>query len=96
MQKSNDLTMKQALELMLKKFKLEKRAAEEDIMKAWVKLMGAFVAGNTMKIELVKSKATIYLKSSVMRNEFSMEKQKLIDMLNEELGANILAEIEFK
>lgn len=96
MQKSNDLTMKEALELMLKKFKLEKRAAEEDIMKAWVKLMGAFVAGNTMKIELVKSKATIYLKSSVMRNEFSMEKQKLIDMLNEELGANILAEIEFK
>lgn len=96
MQKSNDLTMKQALELMLKKFKLEKRAAEEDIMKAWVKLMGAFVAGNTVKVELVKSKATIYLKSSVMRNEFSMEKQKLVDMMNEELGANILAEIEFK
>lgn len=96
MQKSNDLSMKQALELMLKKFKLEKRAAEEDIMKAWIKLMGSFVAGNTTKIDFVKSKAIIYLKSSVMRNEFSMEKQKIIDMMNEELGANILVEIEFK
>lgn len=96
MQKSNDLSMKEALELMLKKYKLEKRAAEEDILKAWVKIMGAFVAGNTVKVELVKSKASIYLKSSVMRNEFSMEKQKMIDMINDELGVKVVTEIEFK
>lgn len=96
MQKSNDLTLKEAMELMLKRFKLEQRVAETDILKAWVKSMGAFVAGNTTKVECVKNKATIYLKSSVMRKEFSMEKEKIIDMLNTELGDNILAEIEFR
>jgi hypothetical protein len=96
MQKSNDLTIKEALGLMLKKYKLEQKAAETDIFKAWIKSMGSFVAGNTTKVELVKSKATIYLKSSVMRKEFSMEKEKIIQLLNEELGENILVDIDFK
>ena len=96
MQKSNDLSLKEAIELMLKKYKLEQKATETDILKAWIKSMGAFVAGNTTKVECVKSKAVIYLKSAVMRKEFSMEKEKIIKMLNSELGGNILSEIEFK
>ena len=96
MQKSNDLSLKEALELMLKKYKLEQKATETDILHAWIKCMGAFVAGNTVKVEFVKNKATVYLKSAVMRKEFSMEKDKIIEMLNTELGGNILADIEFK
>ncbi len=81
---------------MLKKYRLEQKATETDILKAWIKSMGAFVAGNTTKVEFVKSRAIIYLKSSVMRKEFSMEKEKIIELLNKELGGNILAEVEFK
>ncbi len=96
MQKSNDITLKEALELMLKKYKLEKKVTEVEIMQAWVKSMGSFVAGNTTKVICMNDKATIYLKSSVMRNEFSMDKQKIIDTLNEELGSKLINEIEFK
>lgn len=96
MQKSNDLSLKEALELMLKKYKLEQKVSETDILKAWIKSMGSFVAGNTTKVEFYKAKAVIYLKSSVMRNEFSMEKEKIIENLNTELKANIITEIEFK
>jgi hypothetical protein len=96
MQKSNDLTLKEAMELMLKKFKLEQKVTETDILKAWIKLMGAYVAGNTTKVECVKNKATIYLKSAVMRNEFSMEKEKIIDMINDELKQTVINEIEFR
>lgn len=96
MQKSNDLTLKEAMELMLKRYKLEQKVTETDILKAWIKSMGAFVAGNTTKVEFYKSKAVIYLKSSVMRKEFSMEKEKIVDMINAELGDGLLTEIEFK
>jgi len=96
MQKSNDLSLKEALELMLKKYKLEQKVSETDILKAWIKSMGAFVAGNTTKVEFFKTKAVIYLKSSVMRKEFSMEKEKIIENLNIELKQNIITEIEFK
>ena len=96
MQKSNDLSLKQALELMLKKYKLEQKAVETDIFKAWIKCMGSFVAGNTTRVQLAKDKAIIYLKSSVMRKEFSMEKEKILEMLNEEIGGKILVDIEFK
>ncbi len=81
---------------MLKKYKLEQKASETDILKAWIKSMGSFVAGNTTKVEFIKKKAVIYLKSSVMRKEFSMEKEKIIENLNKELGENVIAEIEFK
>ena len=96
MQKSNDLSLKQAIELMLKKYKLEQKATETDILKAWIKAMGAFVAGNTTKVDFLKTKAIIYLKSAVMKKEFSMEKEKIIAMLNTELGESIITEIEFK
>lgn len=96
MQKSNDLSLKEAIELMLKKYKLEQKASETDIFKAWIKCMGAFVAGNTTKVEFLRNKAVIYLKSSVMKQEFSMEKEKIIGLLNEELGDIIISEIEFK
>jgi len=96
MQKSNDLSLKEALDLMLKKYKLEQKVSETDILKAWIKSMGAFVAGNTTKVEFYKSKATFFLKSSVMRNEFSMEKEKIIENLNTELGSTIITEVEFR
>jgi hypothetical protein len=96
MQKSNDISIKEALDLMLKKYKLEKKVTETDILQAWIKCMGAFVAGNTAKVICIKDKVTIYLKSAVMRKEFSMEKEKLIDMLNEELGSKLINEIDFK
>jgi hypothetical protein len=96
MQKSNDLTLKEAMELMLKRYKLEQRVTETDILKSWIKAMGAFVAGNTVKVEFYKSKAVIYLKSAVMRKEYSMEKDKIIEILNEELGGNLITEIEFR
>ena len=96
MQKSNDLTLKEAMELMLKRYKLEQKVTETDIFKAWIKSMGSFVAGNTTKVEFYKSKAVVYLKSSVMRKEFSMEKEKIIAMLNAELNEGLITEIEFK
>jgi hypothetical protein len=96
MQKSNDLTLKEAMELMLKRYKLEQRVTETDIFKAWIKAMGAFVAGNTNKVEFYQSKAVIYLKSAVMRKEYSMEKERIIEILNEELGGNLITEIEFR
>lgn len=96
MQKSNDVNMKEAIDLMLKKYKLEKRSSESDIMKAWIKAMGSFVASNTEKVEFVKDKAIFYLKSAVMRKEFSMQKEEIIETLNKELGAKILAQVDFK
>lgn len=96
MQKSNDITLKEAIDLMLKRYKLEKKVTETEIMQAWVKCMGSFVVGNTTKVVCIKDKVTIYLKSSVMRNEFSMDKQQIIDTLNQELGNTLINEIEFK
>jgi len=96
MQKSNDLSLKEALELMLKGYKLEQKATETDLLHAWIKLMGSFVAGNTSKVELVKNRATVYLKSAVMKNEFSMRKQELIEALNTELGENVVNDLDFK
>jgi len=95
-QKSNDISLKEALDLMLKRYKLEKKVTENEIMQAWVKCMGAFVAGNTSKVICMNDKVTIYLKSAVMRNEFSMDKQQVTDMLNQELGNELIKEIEFK
>jgi len=96
MQKSNDVSLKEALELMLKRYKLEQKATETDLLHVWIKIMGSFVGGNTVKVELVKNKATVYLKSAVMKNEFSMQKQDLIEALNTEMGESVVQELDFK
>ncbi|HLT53287.1 MAG TPA: DUF721 domain-containing protein [Flavobacteriaceae bacterium] len=85
---------------MLKDFvevnNLEKGLDKVNVRDAWVKLMGAGIANYTSKIQLKEDTLYVDLTSSVLREELSYGKEKIITMLNEELGKELIKKIILK
>jgi len=92
-QKGNNLNMGEALQEFIKKNKLEKGLDKVDAQEAWAKLMGNGVNNYTTAIELRNSTLFVSLSSSVLREELSLGKSKIITMLNEELGKDLITKL---
>ncbi len=63
------------------------------VQNLWKDVMGNNVNSYTNEIILKKTTLYVHLSSSVLRQELSFGKQKIIDMLNKELGKEIIKKI---
>lgn len=75
---------------------LEKGLDKVNVREAWSKLMGNGIANYTSKIQLKEDTLYVDLTSSVLREELSYGKEKIITMLNEELGKELIKKIILK
>lgn len=64
-----------------------------DAREAWVKLMGNGVNNYTSAVELKNETLYVSLSSSVLREELSLGKSKIIKMINEELGKELVKKL---
>lgn len=78
---------------VLKENKLTKGMRQIAVKEAWAKIMGNGVVSYTNKIELNRKTLIVNLKSSVLREELSYGKEKIIKMMNEELGEILISRI---
>lgn len=96
MRKPNDTTLKDAIQKMLKTYKLSSKLEETTIINAWPELMGAAVANRTSQIYIHNKKLFVKLESSVVRNELIMVKTGILEKLNERAGGGeVINEIVF-
>ena len=63
------------------------------VQNLWREVMGNNVNSYTNEIVLKKNTLYVNLSSSVLRQELSFGKQKIIDLLNKELGKTIIKKI---
>jgi hypothetical protein len=78
---------------VIKENKLTKGMHQLSVKDAWSKLMGNGVVSYTQHIELNGKTLIVNLKSSVLREELSYGKDKIVKMMNEELGENLISKI---
>ncbi|GAB1309456.1 DUF721 domain-containing protein [Urechidicola sp. KH5] len=79
-------SIKDLMKDVLKENKLTKGMLELSVKEAWDKLMGPGVVSYTESLDLNQQTLTVRLKSSVLREELSYGKEKIIAMINEEIG----------
>ena len=92
--RNNDhISIQDALKEFVETNKLEKGLDKVNVRDAWVKLMGNGVNNYTKGIHLERNTLFVQLSSSVLREELSYGKQKIISMLNEELGKEIVKKL---
>ncbi len=84
------LHLGEALQEFLKANKLQKGMDRVEAREAWKKLMGKGVDNYTTNVELRGETLYVSLSSSVLREELSYGKTKIIGMLNEELGRSLI------
>jgi hypothetical protein len=91
--KNDNLPLSEALKDFIQKNKLQHGIDKVNAREAWVNLMGNGVNNYTTAIELRNETLYVSLSSSVLREELSLGKSKILDMLNEELGKNLVKKI---
>lgn len=90
---NDNLSMKEALNAFIQKNKLEKGMDKVEAREAWARLMGNGVNNYTTGIELRHETLYVSLSSSVLREELSLGKSKIITMINEELGKDLVKKL---
>lgn len=90
---NDNLSMKDALSAFIQKNKLEKGMDKVDAREAWARLMGNGVNNYTTSVELRNDTLFISLSSSVLREELSLGKSKIISMINEEIGKELVKKL---
>ena len=73
--------------------KLEKGLDKLDVKEAWGKVLGAAISKYTTNIMLERDTLFVQLSSSVLREELSYGKEKIIKLLNEELGKQLITKL---
>lgn len=85
------------IEDILKEFvesnNLQKGLDKVNVREAWSNLMGNGVNNYTTAIELKHDTLYVQLSSSVLREELSYGKEKIITMLNEALGKELIQKL---
>ena len=91
---------KQNIEDLLKSFvkenKLEKGLEKVNVETAWRDLMGNGVNSYTSNIKLHHNTLYVELSSSVLREELSYGKEKIIKMINDSLGKIIIHKLDLR
>lgn len=96
MQVSDEFSMKDALQLLLKKYGLEEKYVTVRIKEAWQKLFGNTIASQTSGFFYQKGELTVRIQSAALRYELSMNKSLLVDRINQEMGGNFIRLIHLK
>lgn len=91
--KNDNLSMGEALGEFIRENKLQKGMDKVEVRDAWRSLMGNGVNNYTSAIELRGEVLYVGLTSSVLREELSLGKSKIISMINEELGRPLVKKI---
>ncbi|MEJ7780287.1 MAG: DUF721 domain-containing protein [Daejeonella sp.] len=95
MSRTNDKSLKDAIEQMLHVYKLRRKFDETSLIIAWPEMMGKAVANRTKDIFIRDRKLFIRLESAVIKNDLMMMRSDIILKMNERAGSSIIDEIIF-
>jgi len=73
--------------IMIDSFELRNKMTEITIQKLWSNLMGKTITRYTEKIEFKKGELRIFIQSSSLKNELSLGKEKIQNLINQKLGS---------
>lgn len=90
---NNSFSIQDLMQNFIKENNLSKGMQKLKIKEAWTKMMGPGVATHTTSVRLQNKTLIIQLASSVLRQELSYGKDKIIKMMNEELGEELITKV---
>lgn len=86
-------TISDVLKEFIKSNNLQKGMDRVDVRDAWKNLMGNGVNSYTREIMLKGSTLYVELTSAVLREELSYGKEKIVKMINEEMGREVVTQV---
>ncbi|WP_439127351.1 DUF721 domain-containing protein [Polaribacter sp.] len=90
---NDSISIQDLMQSFIKENNLSKGMQKIKVEETWTKMMGPGVANHTTSVKLQNKTLIIQLTSSVLREELSYGKEKIIKMMNEELGDEVISKL---
>ena len=92
---SNELSLKDAINNLLKAYKLDEGLNETKLLNSWEHVAGKMITKHTTKTYIRNKTLYIQLDSPALKHELSFAKTKLIKTLNDKVNQQVIDEIIF-
>jgi hypothetical protein len=93
---NHQFTIAEALSNLLSDKRLSKGLTESTIKEKWEDMMGKVIAKHTTAIYLKGTELILYFNSSIIKNEFIYNREKAVELINDEMGYNAITDIIIK
>ncbi|MEH0158128.1 DUF721 domain-containing protein [Limibacter armeniacum] len=93
--KHEPTSVKDVMNDIVKSFKMEARYNNAVIMSSWEKIMGRTIASRTEKVFVKKKILYIKINSAPLKNELTMSRNKIVEMINKYLGNEAVTDVRF-
>ncbi len=90
---NDSFSIEDLMQTFIKENNLSKGMQKIKVEETWIKMMGPGIATHTNSVKLQNKTLIIQLNSSVLREELSYGKDKIIKMMNEELGDTVISKL---
>lgn len=90
---SNKESVKELINRYLEAYKMRDRLTSMDLEKEWPNIVGASVAKHTTEISLKKNILLLRFDSSIIKQELSYGKEKIIKAVNDYFQRDVVTEI---
>ncbi|MGL1885718.1 MAG: DUF721 domain-containing protein [Reichenbachiella sp.] len=88
-------TMKDLVDAMLKSYNIDRKFDQTTLMSTWNKIMGKAIANRTTKIEIRSDILIVTLNSAPLKQELNSSKSKVLDLIKNEFGRQIVTQVLF-
>lgn len=93
MKNNNEHALSDVLKEFVRSFNIQDRLTELSITEKWGKIMGQIIYKHTINIYLKEKTLYVTLDSPGLKNELQFAKSKMIKIINNEFGTNIVVDI---
>ena len=93
--KNESQPLKDAIDALLRVYKLQNQFDETSIEANWAEIMGKPIAARTSKVYAKNQKLYLQIDSAPLKKELVMAKQKMIELINKHAGKTVIQEVIF-
>ncbi len=92
---TKSIPLKDAFESFLDVYNLKSKFNETYLVAYWEKIMGVTIARRTEKIYIKNNTLFLRLNSAALAQELVLAKSKMISLLNQEIGQELISDVVF-
>ena len=96
MKRSHTQSVGEVLQIYLRQEGIESPLNQFRLIQKWTELLGSGVAAYTGEIFIKNQTLVVQIKSPALKNNLMMERERLVQRLNEAVGAQVITSIVFR
>ena len=93
--KADIVPLKDGIKALLKAYRLQGKLNEVVVVASWERVMGKAVALKTQEVFVSKGKLFVRLTSAPLKHELFMAKSRVLEIINAEVGEEVVSEVVF-